>query len=101
VDLTCISPYPGFRTDASLWIVQELARRCDTLIRLVEKENEEMEAAEREERKKGVKKAGPRASESLGTGATPGSMGGPGLLKKRKMSTGGGPAEKRKRGGAT
>lgn len=32
--------------------MQELARRCDTLIRLVEKENEENEAAEREERKK-------------------------------------------------
>eukprot|EP00884_Botryococcus_braunii_P010359 jgi/Botrbrau1/19324/Bobra.0073s0055.1 len=80
---------------------QELARRCDTLIRLVEKENEEMEAAEREERKKGVKKTGPRASESLGTAATPGSMGGgPGLVKKRKVSGAGGPVEKRKRGGA-
>jgi hypothetical protein len=33
-------------------MLQELARRCDTLIRLVEKENEENEAAEREERKK-------------------------------------------------
>ena len=37
-------------------VLQELARRCDTLIRLVEKENEEVEAAEREERKKSTKK---------------------------------------------
>lgn len=59
-----------------------------------------MEAAEREERKKGVKKSGPRASESLGTAATPGSLGGgPAIVKKRKMSGAGGPAEKRKRGG--
>ena len=44
-------------------------RRCDTLIRLVEKENEDFDAAEREERKKGGgKKAGAasRATDSSG-----------------------------------
>ena len=46
---------------------QELARRCDTLIRLVEKENEEVEAAEREERKKSTKKtSGSRVTDSSG-----------------------------------
>eukprot|EP00891_Asterochloris_glomerata_P000647 jgi/Astpho2/647/Aster-04487 len=48
---------------------QELMRRCDTLIRLVEKENEDFDAAEREERKKGGgKKAGAasRATDSSG-----------------------------------
>jgi len=34
---------------------QELARRCDTLIRLVEKENEELEAKEKEEKRKSGK----------------------------------------------
>ena len=48
-------------------LLQELARRCDTLIRLVEKENEEVEAAEREERKKSTKKtSASRATESSG-----------------------------------
>lgn len=48
-------------------MVQELARRCDTLIRLVEKENEEVEAAEREERKKSTKKTSlSRATDSSG-----------------------------------
>lgn len=47
--------------------MQELARRCDTLIRLVEKENEEVEAAEREERKKSTKKtSASRATDSSG-----------------------------------
>ena len=47
--------------------MQELARRCDTLIRLVEKENEEVEAAEREERKKSTKKTSlSRATDSSG-----------------------------------
>lgn len=51
--------------------MQELARRCDTLIRLVEKENEEVEAAEREERKKSTKKTSlSRATDS--SGAAPG-----------------------------
>ncbi len=50
------------------WVsIQELARRCDTLIRLVEKENEEVEAAEREERKKSTKKtSGSRVTDSSG-----------------------------------
>ena len=48
-------------------LMQELARRCDTLIRLVEKENEEVEAAEREERKKSTKKTSlSRATDSSG-----------------------------------
>ena len=53
----------------SLCCLQELMRRCDTLIRLVEKENEDFDAAEREERKKGGgKKAGAasRATDSSG-----------------------------------
>ncbi|CAD7698507.1 unnamed protein product [Ostreobium quekettii] len=42
---------------------QELARRVDTLIRMIEKENEEIEAEEREERKKvGGKRAGGSSS---------------------------------------
>ena len=52
-----------------LCCLQELMRRCDTLIRLVEKENEDFDAAEREERKKGGgKKAGAasRATDSSG-----------------------------------
>ena len=52
------------------YTVQELARRCDTLIRLVEKENEEVEAAEREERKKSTKKtSASRVTDSSGGGA--------------------------------
>ena len=53
----------------SVSCLQELMRRCDTLIRLVEKENEDFDAAEREERKKGGgKKAGAasRATDSSG-----------------------------------
>lgn len=50
--------------------MQELARRCDTLIRLVEKENEEVEAAEQAEKKKSSKKtSGSRATDSSGGGA--------------------------------
>ena len=53
-----------------LSLVQELARRCDTLIRLVEKENEEVEAAEQAEKKKSSKKtSGSRATDSSGGGA--------------------------------
>ncbi len=40
--------------------LQELQRRCDTLIRLVEKENEEIEAQERDDRKKTTKKTASR-----------------------------------------
>lgn len=69
---------------------QELARRCDTLIRLVEKENEEVEAAEREERKKSTKKtSASRATESSG-GA------GGGSTKKRKTTSSGGPPTKKR-----
>lgn len=50
--------------------MQELARRCDTLIRLVEKENEEVEAAEQAEKKKSSKKtSGSRATDSSGGAA--------------------------------
>lgn len=51
-------------------LLQELARRCDTLIRLVEKENEEVEAAEQAEKKKSSKKtSGSRATDSSGGAA--------------------------------
>ena len=51
-------------------LMQELARRCDTLIRLVEKENEEVEAAEQAEKKKSSKKtSGSRATDSSGGAA--------------------------------
>ena len=54
----------------SWYCLQELARRCDTLIRLVEKENEEVEAAEQAEKKKSSKKtSGSRATDSSGGGA--------------------------------
>ncbi|CAD7702794.1 unnamed protein product [Ostreobium quekettii] len=61
---------------------QELARRCDTLIRLIERENEELEAAEREERKKASSKRGGSSrggSDSMGSSKkrrVQGSMGG-------------------------
>jgi SWI/SNF-related matrix-associated actin-dependent regulator of chromatin subfamily A member 5 len=54
---------PLFRFD---WFVksrttQELARRCDTLIRLVEKENQEYDEQERQARKeKRLAKANPK-----------------------------------------
>lgn len=54
--------------------LQELARRCDTLIRLVEKENEEYDAKEGGGRKTGAAKtpgaARPR-SQAAGEGAPP------------------------------
>lgn len=57
---------------------QELGRRCDTLIRLIEKENEELEQHEKEERKKiNARRAGSKASESSGAS------------KKRKPNTNG------------
>ncbi|EIE25592.1 hypothetical protein COCSUDRAFT_46779 [Coccomyxa subellipsoidea C-169] len=71
---------------------QELARRCDTLIRLVEKENEENEAAEREERKKtggpGRKSAASRAATDV-SGSAP-------VRKRRASGAAGGPATKKR-----
>uniref|UniRef100_A0A061QM65 SWI/SNF-related matrix-associated actin-dependent regulator of chromatin subfamily A member 5 n=1 Tax=Tetraselmis sp. GSL018 TaxID=582737 RepID=A0A061QM65_9CHLO len=64
---------------------QELARRCDTLIRLVEKENEEMEAKEEEQQRKSGKSGSKAVSESSGQSG-----------KRRNSSQGGGP-EKRKK----
>ena len=68
-----------------LCCLQELSRRCDTLIRLVEKENDEMDAAEREEKKK-TTKAASKATESSGAPS-----------RKRKASTGGAPAASKRR----
>ncbi|XVF66272.1 hypothetical protein PTKIN_Ptkin10aG0021700 [Pterospermum kingtungense] len=76
---------PLFRFD---WFVksrttQELARRCDTLIRLVEKENQEYDERERQARKE----------KKLAKSATPSKRGGrqptesPTQLKKRKQLT--------------
>ncbi|GMH40196.1 hypothetical protein BSKO_08100 [Bryopsis sp. KO-2023] len=63
---------------------QELARRCDTLIRLIERENEELEIHEKEERKKMTsRRGGSKASESSG-GST-----------KRKVSANGGLSSKK------
>ncbi|CAK0743308.1 hypothetical protein CVIRNUC_001460 [Coccomyxa viridis] len=75
---------------------QELARRCDTLIRLVEKENEDNEAVEREERKKSgpARKPGPKAAGADGSGAGPG-------RKRRASGAAGGPAKKRGSAAAT
>ncbi|KAK9868512.1 hypothetical protein WJX84_000615 [Apatococcus fuscideae] len=70
---------------------QELARRCDTLIRLVEKENEEAEAVEREERKKTTTKrpgaSGSRATDSSGPAS-----------KKQKTAAGAAAGGSKKRG---
>ena len=70
--------------------LQELARRCDTLIRLVEKENEEAEAVEREERKKTTGKrpgaSGSRATDSSGPAS-----------KKQKTAAGGAAGTSKKR----
>ena len=64
-----------------LCCLQELMRRCDTLIRLVEKENEDFDAAEREERKKGGgKKAGAASRATDSSGAAGASKVGPILL---------------------
>ncbi|KAL3157174.1 hypothetical protein ABBQ38_001414 [Trebouxia sp. C0009 RCD-2024] len=69
---------------------QELARRCDTLIRLVEKENEEVEAAEQAEKKKSSKKtSGSRATDSSG------GAGGTSTKKRKTTSSGGPPSKKR------
>ena len=63
---------------------QELARRCDTLIRLIERENEEIEQHEREERKKANSKRGSsKVSDSTG-----------GSKKRKAQSSAGGSAKK-------
>jgi len=75
---------------------QELARRCETLIRLVEKEGEDADAADREERKRSgppCKAGGSRATDSSGGAGGPG-----GSAKKRKAggASSGAPAAKRR-----
>ncbi len=75
---------------------QELARRCETLIRLVEKEGEDADAADREERKRSGpprKAGGSRATDSSGGAGGPG-----GSAKKRKAggASSGAPAAKRR-----
>ncbi|KAF2310993.1 hypothetical protein GH714_018971 [Hevea brasiliensis] len=76
---------PLFRFD---WFVksrttQELARRCDTLIRLVEKENQEYDERERQARKeKKLAKNMTPSKRAMGRQTE-----GPTLLKKRKQLT--------------
>ncbi|XP_061990453.1 ISWI chromatin-remodeling complex ATPase CHR11 [Rosa rugosa] len=77
---------PLFRFD---WFVksrttQELARRCDTLIRLVEKENQEVDERERQARKE-KKLAKNMTPSKRGTGRQPTES--PSSLKKRKQLT--------------
>ncbi|MBA0681575.1 hypothetical protein Goari_023371, partial [Gossypium aridum] len=74
---------PLFRFD---WFVksrttQELARRCDTLIRLVEKENQEYDERERQARKE--KKLAKNMTPSKRSGKQPTES--PNQLKKRKQ----------------
>ena len=38
-----------------MWFVKELQRRCNTLITLIEKENQELEEEEKKQRKRGPK----------------------------------------------
>ncbi|XP_010524758.1 PREDICTED: ISWI chromatin-remodeling complex ATPase CHR11-like [Tarenaya hassleriana] len=77
---------PLFRFD---WFVksrttQELARRCDTLIRLIEKENQEFDERERQARKE--KKLAKSGTTPLKRGASGRqAMEGPSSLKKRKQ----------------
>lgn len=66
---------------------QELARRCDTLIRLIEKEGEEERAVERSERDEARKKA-PGSGAKRSTSKASDSSGG--NSKKRKASLAGG-----------
>lgn len=69
----------------------ELARRAETLIRLIEKENEDLEARDKEERKRsasGKKMSGSKASDSSGAAG----------LKKRKLANGGATPEASSRG---
>ncbi|KAJ8431163.1 hypothetical protein Cgig2_030102 [Carnegiea gigantea] len=78
---------PLFRFD---WFVksrttQELARRCDTLIRLVEKENQEYDERERQARKE--KKLAKTATPSKRSTARQQAESPPASLKKRKQLT--------------
>lgn len=56
---------------------QELGRRCETLIRLIEKENEDLKEAEKEERRKSGKRgpSGSKGTESTGAPAAGGAGG--------------------------
>ncbi|KAI4462666.1 snf2/rad54 helicase family [Holotrichia oblita] len=81
---------PQFRFD---WFLKsrtamELQRRCNTLITLIERENQELEERERAERKKKAPKSGsvPGAPQSSTKSS-----------QKRKNEPGGGPAEKKKK----
>ncbi|KRT79177.1 helicase [Oryctes borbonicus] len=81
---------PQFRFD---WFLKsrtamELQRRCNTLITLIERENQELEERERAERKKKAPKSG-----SL-TGAPQSSTK---SSQKRKNESGGGPTDKKKK----
>ncbi|KAH7856313.1 hypothetical protein Vadar_025023 [Vaccinium darrowii] len=77
---------PLFRFD---WFVksrttQELARRCDTLIRLVERENQEFDERERQARKeKKLAKSATPSKRALATQTAEGSL--PSTFKKRKQ----------------
>ncbi|KAL0457361.1 UNVERIFIED_CONTAM: putative chromatin-remodeling complex ATPase chain [Sesamum latifolium] len=77
---------PLFRFD---WFVksrttQELARRCDTLIRLVERENQEYDERERQARKE--KKLAKNMTPSKRAAARQAAESPPSTLKKRKQS---------------
>ncbi|KAK9759055.1 SNF2-related domain [Popillia japonica] len=81
---------PQFRFD---WFLKsrtamELQRRCNTLITLIERENQELEERERAERKKKAPKSGsvPGAPQSSTKSS-----------QKRKNESGGGPADKKKK----
>jgi hypothetical protein len=80
-----------------------LARRCETLIRLIEKENEDDAAHDNAERKRagGPKKSGSKLSldswaagqgTSGGMGAVAGTAGGSGAGSKKRKNSGGGAA---------
>ncbi|KAF4533362.1 hypothetical protein B566_EDAN002760 [Ephemera danica] len=81
---------PQFRFD---WFIKsrtamELQRRCNTLITLIERENQELEEKERQEKKKRGPKSGSQStsgSQSQGQASTPSSTGG--SQKKRAEST--------------
>ncbi|KAL1548504.1 ISWI chromatin-remodeling complex ATPase CHR11 isoform X2 [Salvia divinorum] len=78
---------PLFRFD---WFIksrttQELARRCDTLIRLVERENQEYDERERQARKE--KKLAKNATPSKRAAARQAAESPPSTMKKRKQSS--------------
>ncbi|PIN03974.1 Chromatin remodeling complex WSTF-ISWI, small subunit [Handroanthus impetiginosus] len=83
---TAFRKSPSFRFD---WFVksrttQELARRCDTLIRLVERENQEYDERERQARKE--KKLAKNMTPSKRAAARQAAESPPSNLKKRKQS---------------